>query len=245
MKPILFNTEMVRAILDGRKAVTRRLIKCKYSNTHLEIFDNKYGKRLIELQNDIEGETHGKNPDGSTWHKLLGMREIEREHKPYKSGDILYVRETFADTWTPGDDKGYVYKADGQPHPFPYWGNASTCKDEVWRPSLHMPKEAARIFLKVTDVKLEKVQDISCTHAEMEGVSSTVYWTPKEMDDKPFEEKWWDDYHFWTHYPQIAFSRLWDSTVSKSDIAKYGWEANPWVWVIEFKPISKLDALQS
>jgi hypothetical protein len=220
MKPILFNTEMVQAILDGRKTVTRRLVKEKI----IKGFDYKC--------------------DGTPWYYINEKEECweVEDVGPYQVGDIIYVRETFADTWTPGDDTGYVYKADGQPNSFPYWGNASTCKDEVWRPSLHMPKEAARMFLKVTNVRVEKLQDISCTQAEMEGVSSTVYWTPKEMDNKPFEEKWWDDYHFWTHYPQIAFSRLWDSTLSKSDIVKYSWEANPWVWVIEFEPISKEEA---
>jgi len=246
MKPILFNTEMVKAILDGKKYVTRRSIKYKYGNTHHKIKTDKYGTRLIEIHNDIEGETYGKNEDGSTWHRLLGYIEPKPQ---YKVGDILYVRETYAkieDFINYGDmeidvDLKYLFKCDdnGKEHAFIDVGV------KKWHPSIHMQKEASRIFLKITDVRWEKLQDISCCQAEMEGVSSTVYWTPKEMDNKPFEEKWWDDYHFWTRYPQIAFSRLWDSTVSKSDITKYGWEANPWVWVIEFKPISKEEALQS
>ena len=112
-----------------------------------------------------------------------------------------------------------------------------------WHPSIHMPKEAARIFLRVKDVRVERLQNLTCVEAEMEGVSSTVYWTPNDMDNRPFEEKWWDDYHFWTHYPQIAFSRLWDSTIEKYLLCRYGWDANPYVWVISFERISKEEAI--
>jgi hypothetical protein len=254
MKPILFNTAMVKAILDGKKNVTRRSIKFKYGNTHHKIKTDKYGTRLIEIQNDVEGETFGTYPDGGTWHKLRGYIEPKA---PYKSGDIVYVIETWkVDSLDKNRNnmlidfkalqKGYSQaevSADFEKKRFDNF--KKFYQKNGWQSPYFMPKEAARIFLKITDVRYEKVKNITCTQAEMEGVTSTVYWTPNEMDNKPFEEKWWDDYHFWTQYPQIAFSRLWDSTVSKSDINKYGWEADPWVWVIEFKRISKAEALQS
>lgn len=142
-KPILFNTEMVKAILEGRKTVTRRCVKYKYSNTEMKMWTDKYGTRLIEIQKDVEGETFGRNTDGSTWHKLLPFIE---KAPPFKKGDILYIRETWSE-WT----DGYVYKAWSEPFPQP--GKASVMK---WHPSLHMPKEAARIFLKVKDVRVER-----------------------------------------------------------------------------------------
>jgi hypothetical protein len=272
MKPILFNTNMVNAILAGRKTVTRRLVKLKYDNTHHEMFTNKYGTRLIEIQNEVEGETFGKNPDGSSWHKLRGYIEP----KPiYKKGEILYVRETFADTWTPGDDTGYVYKADGQPDRFPYWGNASTCKDEVWRPSLHMPKEAARIFLRVKSVRCERLQDISEEQAVYEGISKMYDSTPdieyqewaKRVCQGKKKEEWSYTNYLWhgnyglygtgnklsdawkfqcSGYDSAigSFSSLWNTTVPLKDWGKYGWESNPWVWVIEFERIDKEKVLQ-
>ena len=125
--PILFNGDMVRAILDGRKTVTRRAVKYKYSNTEMKMRTDKYGTRLIEIQKDIEGETHGRKPDGSTWHKLLPYVE---KNPPYRKGDILYIRETWAE-WT----DGYVYRT--WISPFPQPGCYPT---SYWHPSFHMPK---------------------------------------------------------------------------------------------------------
>lgn len=196
MKPILFNTEMVKAILEGRKIVTRRLIKPKYSNTHIRWKTDKYGTRLIEIQNDVEGETYGRREDGTTWRKLLWYREIK---PPYQVGDILYVRES----WAEGYD-GYIYRADDK------MGDKSVI---IWHPSIHMPREAARIFLRVIDVKAEKLQDITVDGALHEGADIS----------QGFKN----------------FISIWNSTIPEKDIKQYGWDANPYVWVISFERIEK------
>lgn len=206
---------MVRAILDGRKTVTRRVIRYKYSNTEMKMRTDKYGTRLIEIQKDIKGETYGKNPDGSTWHKLLPY--IER-NPPYKKWDILYVRETFqkfpryrigeyptqgnSDRKPAGWD--YVYKTDN-------WN-----PDEKWIPSIHMPKEAARIWLRVTDVRVERLQEIDGNGCIAEGIEL-------EALNEVGEE-----------FVKGIFHDIWDSTIKKPDLDLYGWDANPWIWVIDF-----------
>lgn len=211
MKPILFNTDMVRAILDGRKTVTRRCVKYKYSNTEMKMRTDKHGTRLIEIQRDVEGETFGKNPDGSSWHKLLGYIE---PRPPYKRGDVLYVRETFCALRAneEGHIRGhdvYYYKADGDLRPEGW--------KEHWHPSIHMPKEAARIFLHVADMRVERLQDMSYMDFLKEGIV---------VETKGVGVQ---------HIAEQKYRKLWNSTIPKKDLDKYGWDANPWVWVIEFE----------
>ena len=146
---------------------------------------------------------------------------------PYQRGDILYVRETWCrygklddfDHVIDGTEK-YYYLADGA-NPTPYncflvqRNGYDEYKDTpVWHPSIHMPKEAARIWLKVTDVRVERLQDMTDDDAEAEGCfdyTSTA----------------------------LGFPDVWDSTIKKSDLDRYGWDANPWVWVIEFERCDK------
>lgn len=234
--PILFNTDMVRAILDGRKTVTRRCVKYKYSNTEMKMRTDKYGTRLIEIQKDVEGETFGRNPDGTTWHKLLGCIEPK---SPYQPGDILYVRETWAflpcvECTREGTDCGricvtyedrdgisdgcFVYRAD-HPHP----------EHVSWSPSIHMPKAAARIWLKVKDVRVERLQEIKPEDMRKEGMR--LFITPDEC--KSQFDKIGAIYFY--QEEKKEFLKLWDSTIKKSDRACFGWDANPWVWVIEFE----------
>ena len=189
-KPILFNTEMVRAILEGRKTVTRRVIKPRYRK-------NEYGWSVCRrtIDNSIAYLTY-TDEDGAS------VRTLE---PPYQVGDVLYVRETWRK-----EDNGFAYYATDR-HKF----GDEYVKSFKWKPSIHMPKEAARIWLKVTDVRVERLQDITPKQAGQEGVQ----W---ETDNSGL-------------YRRFQFHKLWDSTIKKQDLDKYGWNANPWVWVIEFE----------
>ena len=238
-KPILFNTQMVRAILNGSKTQTRRLIKRRYDNTVLEMKTDKYGTRLIEIQKDEEGVTFGKHEDGSTWRKLRAYIEP----KPaYKRGDILYVRETWNYGYVDSDCKECCHpecwfeeddykKKDSHPRFIinRFWYKADK-DDEAdmdglggrWRPSIHMPKEAARIWLRVTDVRLQRLQDISSEDVDAEGCKEWAYSTTTG-ELLPSAPTW--------------FEILWDETVSEKDKKEYGWDANPWVWAYTFERI--------
>lgn len=206
--PILFNTEMVRAILDGRKTCTRRVIK---------------------LPENMDGVPVGKSGDCNNPLGFMYPGCIKRP--PYQPGDILYVRETWCAL--PVNEAGhmrghsiYYYRADGDLRPEGWRGK--------WRPSIHMPKEAARIWLKVTDVRVERLQDITPKGAESEGVGNLFY------DDIGYGEKNYGtevDTEYGIAKEQFAW--LWESTIKKSDLDRYGWDANPWVWVIEFERCEK------
>lgn len=202
-KPILFNTEMVKAILDGRKTVTRRVIQPHYK-------DGEAGFRINRRTADgvITGIEYYDEEECGTGRYI---------QPPYQIGDILYVRETWKRI--PGaSSKGgfaYKYKASEEGR---YWDKVSGFK---WKPSIHMPKEAARIWLKVTNVRVERLQDITPKQAGEEGVT----W---ETDNSGI-------------YRIMKFKKLWDSTIKKQDLDKYGWNVNPYVWVIEFERIEKGD----
>ena len=181
-KPILFNTDMVRAILDGRKTVTRRVVKKPYYIDE-DVLLPESGLCMHFGTN----ETHG-------------MPYADSLCRP---GDILYVRET----WYPNVWR-FMYKADySEKEKFFMNGIEVTIP---WRPSIHMPREAARIFLRATDVRVEQLQDIDDDGVVAEGLN---------IGD-PFDE-------------------LWDSTIKPADRALYGWTANPWVWVIAFERCEK------
>lgn len=194
VKPILFNTEMVRAILDGRKTCTRRIVKGFIPN------DAVWGYTAFTPKGYISCRGTFADGYGEKFFKL-----------PYQPGDILYVRETWSE-WT----DGYLYKAWNSP--FPQAGQSSVMR---WHPSIHMPKEAARIWLKVTDVRAERLWEISADGIRNEGLSSAAV----HCGDMEIALKEWE--------------KLWNSTIPKKDIDCNGWQANPWVWVIEFERCEK------
>jgi len=171
-KPILFSTEMVQAILSGRKTQTRRVIK--------EPCD--YGCITGDCDHDVQDQCDNAILNAS----------------PYgKPGGKLWVRETWR-----SDNTGYAYKA------------SSYDKGFLWKPSIHMPRRAARIILEVTDVRVERLQDISGKDAAAEGIQSvSKYGQDADVSD---------------------FADLWDSINKKRG---YSWASNPYVWVVEFKRI--------
>lgn len=196
IKPILFNTEMVRAILDGRKTCTRRVVKP--TPKYFEVNENPV-------------YIYDAEP------------AMGRIYPPCQPEDVLYVRETWCGL--PVNEAGhfrghpiYYYRADGDLRPEGWRG--------AWHPSIHMPKEAARIWLKVTDVRVERLQDITEDGAKAEGANwkngRNVGWEEK-MQRTAIER----------------FAKIWDSTIKKSDLDRYGWNASPWVWAIEFERCEK------
>lgn len=226
-KPILFSTDMVRAILDGRKTQTRRVIKPQPIQTKgAGVFLGWTWKtRKVELRNWIDDERFGK--------ELVA-------HCPYRVGDLLWVRETWR------VNAGLYYcREHNKRHSWnieyaPFKGNARgddiwICLDEerdiikanhyyekhksgCYSPSIHMPKWAARIWLEVTDVRVERVQDISNHNIMCEGCQ----W------DGPLDEA--------VELHSQAWITLWDSLNAKRG---YSWESNPWVWAITFKRIDR------
>lgn len=215
IKPILFNTEMVRAILDGRKTCTRRLVK------------------FLPGENS---QWTGYIKDGLMLYN--GRNEPCIRKVPYQLGDILYVRETWQ-CWRAHRYEATAdirFRAGGDDVRLQFANGNTDSIDRLdydtfvhkwfshngeWKPSLFMTKEAARIWLKVTDVKVERLQEITSEQIGREGVEVEY---PHVLNG---EEK------------RYAFLTLWNSTIKKSDIDCYGWDANPYVWVIEFERCEK------
>lgn len=194
IKPILLNTEMVRAILGGRKSCTRRVVKPQPTA--------RYGAQCIK--------------------------------PPYQPGDILYVRETWGYPIALNSDKQYVFRADEVAE------SGFKNDSHIWHPSIHMPKEAARIWLKVTDVRVERLQEMKpvdvikegaypdcwdCLNTYGESGSQCCYGTEEQCSQ--------------CDEVMMEWEKLWTSTIKKSDLDCYGWDANPWVWVIEFERCEK------
>ena len=159
-------------------------------------------------------------------------------HPPFKPGDIMWVRETwqcvfdFDNSDQPIEEtERYIYYADS-PMPFDYWVDADTGehKEQMpWKPSIHMPKEAARIFLRVKDVRVERLLDITEEDAVREGCYAG-YKEPPSPYDYP---------NTYVNTARDHFFFVWESTVKPADWDTYGINGNPWVWVIEFERCEK------
>lgn len=224
IKPILFNTEMVRAILDGRKTCTRRLVKPQPDEKHT--YPLGYVTDSTEKKN-VGCFGFGIDEYGGS---------VQYAKPPYHPGDILYVRETWqcwrahryeatADIrFRAGGDDVRLQFANGNTDSinrldYDTFVHKWFSHNGEWKPSLFMPKEAARIWLKVTDVRVERLQEISGKDLIKEGIDL-----------------------FQSNYVRVAFDEfknIWNSTIKKSDLDRYGWNANPWVWVIEFERCEK------
>lgn len=272
LKPILFNTDMIKAIMDGRKTVTRRLFKLKYR-------DDESGFQVVTTMSGKFVRVEKLSENGSAIFPDGSERFV---NPPFSAGDILYVRET----WCKGK-VAYGEETDGRCVPF-----ISQCpgeddiipkelairegigiEDVVWKPSIFMPKEAARIFLRVKDVRVERLQAITDEDAIREGIvrmfdhlSDAEYaaWGNKAAKGMAKTDWPWNNYLWhgdfgkfglgsrksdaWQYQrsgydsPRDSFSSLWNLTVNLKDWDTYGWDANPWVWVIEFERISKEEA---
>lgn len=221
IKPILFSTPMVHAILNGRKTMTRRVIKPQPC-------------RSVSLRPEIDGD-------------MLYWADGKRRFAKYEPGDLLWVRETWFhgymeskdevgadERWfeeSPINDSGYIkaisgllYRASTDDLIAKYDAIDRDIINTVrWKPSIHMPKEAARIFMRVTDVRVERVQNITHEDAIAEGVSECSGHSEEEPCDSVI----------------IKFKKLWDSTIDKKRLRDYGWDANPLVWVYTFERTDK------
>ena len=224
--PILFNTEMVRANLDGRKTCTRRVIKAQPDEKHT--FPLGFVTGSTEAK-ELGCFGFGTNENGGS---------IQFVKPPYQAGDILYVRETWQ-CWRAHRYEATAdirFRAGGDDVRLQFANGNTDSIDRLdydtfvhkwfshngkWKPALFMPKEAARIWLKVTDVRVERLQEITIDDIRNEGLSSMAV----HAEDMEIAIEEWKN--------------LWNSTIKKSDLDCYGWDANPWVWVIEFERCEK------
>ena len=204
-RPILFSAPMVRALLDGSKTQTRRVMKAQ-PPSHVVDFCTY----------------HNPKGDGLAH---FGFDPVARELQewfavcPYgQPGDRLWVRET----WRPNADGGFEYKADGGPMQSAFKQIFDDLLKRKWKPSIHMPRGASRITMDITGVRIEQLHDITETDAKAEGLTCHhgLYATPDQV---------------WQIDPRKAYRDLWESINGPES-----WEANPFVWVIEFKKVTAL-----
>jgi hypothetical protein len=210
-KPILFSTEMVQAILEGRKTQTRRVIKN-------EVLQSMKNLRYDGIEEDTDSENYK--------HHYVELVDEEGNPMEYYSsigkcnygeiGDIIWVRESFAKVEFENKPTVYLYKANPE-H-----------QSMRWKPSIHMPKEACRLFLKVTNVRVERLWDISEQDSKAEGCSFEIIHNIKEYKD------YLNPNNTFPVYAKLSFISLWEKINGVKSL-----EENPFVWVIEFERVDK------
>jgi len=209
IKPILFNTEMVRALLDGRKTQTRRVVKPQPPATAC-------------VRN-----RHGGTCDWAFW---ADDDEGHVMQLPYRPGDVLWVPEAWKCVGIYGELGYEVVLRSGRRMLFEFesrerarkWAKYRDKPSYQWQSPYFMPKEAARIFLRAKDVRVERLQDITPEQCITEGAD----------DGSALCEVGGE-------FVRGMFNDVWDSTIKKADLPRYGWDANPWVWVIDFERCEK------
>ncbi|MDF2040859.1 MULTISPECIES: hypothetical protein [unclassified Pantoea] len=236
-RPIIFNADMVRAVLDGRKTQTRRIMRVQPDSAGFE------SRFIIDSTKRSEiGKWCWAEPG-----VFVNPRRSALFSCPFgENGDRLWVRESFYEHghWQGGgydpedsyfvSDKQVLYPADGIQRP------AERKREDFWRsrPSIHMPRWASRITLEITGVRVERLNSINEHDAIAEGLAEiskdgrTYKYGIPDRDGYPGTDDFGWPWHEWERYPISAYSKLW-----KSIYGADSWQANPWVWVIEFKRV--------
>ena len=216
-RPIIFSGPMIRAILDGRKTQTRRVVKPQ--------------PQLINGKFEMSSSESDAWPEPCVWLALTPSGKFGLNAPPYykcpygNPGDRLWVRET----WRPcGDDEMSMARIEALRPSIAYKADEEWDNDSKWKPSIHMPRWASRILLEITDIRVERLKEISGEDACLEGTG--------------FIDRRGDLCHAGNHpsYSISIFSRLWDSINGKKPGCS--WANNPWVWVVEFKKVGDTEA---
>ncbi|ORM66095.1 hypothetical protein [Pantoea rwandensis] len=234
-RPIIFNSEMVRAVLEGRKTQTRRVIvpSMRTADTQFELHQQADGSWMpMHTFNEGSFDKSGserpiKCPFGAVGYRLW-VRENFFEHGHWEGGGYDPEDSYFV------SDKQVLYPADGVKRP------TQRTREDFWRsrPSIHMPRWASRITLEITGVRVERLNSINEHDAIAEGLSeiskdgSTYKYGIPDRDGLPGTDDCGWPWHEWSRYPITAYSKLWQSIYGEES-----WQANPWVWVIEFKRV--------
>lgn len=234
---MIFNADMVRAVLNGSKTQTRRIIQSAAKNmqargheviSHRAPGDKWYGDYVYSMR-DRSG----------VWQDFTNEQFLAK--CPFGVvGDRLWVRETFCPVNDDGE-KWIDYRATPryeQSHPAGWDCEPKDPEALKWSPSIHMPRWASRITLEIIGVRVERLQSINEHDAIAEGLAEISkdgrvykYGIP-DLDGYPGTDDFGWPWHEWERYPISAYSKLWRSIYGEES-----WQANPWVWVIEFKRV--------